>query len=224
MHLLNSLYQNGPDRSYRADGALSTTSPKLILPQATSRSFLLFQNTGANPIRLEHGCARATATLTSGVVTGVTILNAGFGFTLPPQVQFKGGGILPTALTASAWDGRGQIDNWPTPAGSNLLVTPSVQFRPAKATAVLTAGVVTSFVIGDGGAGYTNIPEVMLTNDPNDPFGCADPSIGGGSGLLVPAPSGVLPGSYLLNGTFCHTDAIAVYAATAASFYLEWAP
>lgn len=224
MHLMNSLYQSRPDRSYRADGALSTTSPKLLLPQANSRSFLLFQNTGANAIRLEHGCARATATLTAGVVTSLTILNGGFGFTLPPQVQFKGGGLSPTALTASAWDGRGQIDNWATPAGSNLLVTPPTQYHPARATAVLTAGVVTSFVISDGGAGYTNIPEVLLTNDPLDPFGCADPSLGGGSGLLIPAPTGVLPGSYLLNGTFCHTDAIAVYAATAASFYLEYAP
>lgn len=224
MQLMDSGYQGGNHRAFRADGSLSTTAPKLILPRATSRSFLFFQNTGSNSIYLDHGCARATATLTNGVVTALTILNGGFGFTLPPLVQFKGGGILPTALAASEWDGRGQIDNWPTPSGSNLLVTPPTQFRIAKATAVLTAGVVTSFLISDGGAGYTNIPEVMLSNDPSDPFGCADPSLSSGSGLLVPAPTGVLPGEYVLNGTFCHTDPIAVYASAAAKYYLEYAP
>ena len=220
MHLHNSLNQKGPDRSYRADGSLASTAPRLLLPEATGRSFVSFQNTSGNPMYLEHGCARATATITAGVLTALTILNPGFGFTRAPQVQLKGGGSLTTALTASLWDGRGQIDTWPTPAGQNLLVTPPVVFRPAKVTAVLAAGVLTSFAISDGGAGYTNPPEVMLTNDPNDPFGCADPSYGSGSGSYI--PSG---GTYFLNGTFAHTDAIAIYAAAGSgSYYLEYAP
>jgi len=221
MHLLNSLYQNGPDRAYRADGTLVNTSPKLVMPQATSRSFISFQNTGTNPIYLEHGCARATATIGGGVVTALTILNAGFGFIKAPAVQFKGGGgQYLAALAASGWDGRGQIDNWPTPAGVNTLVTPPIYSRPAKAVAILTSGVVTSFLIQDGGAGYINPPEVLLTNDPLDPFGSADPSIGGGSGAYV--ASG---GTYFLNGTFAHTDTIALYAAAgSATYYLEYAP
>ena len=221
MHLLNSLNQNGPDRSYRADGVLGNTSPKLVLPQAVSRAFLTFQNTGTNPMYLEHGCARAVATLTNGAVTSLTILNPGFGFIKPPLVQFKGGGgQFLSPLTASGWDGQGQIDNWPTPAGVNTLVVPPVYSRIARATANLTAGVVTSFSISDGGAGYICPPTVMLTNDPLDPFGCADPSYGGGAGAFI--ASG---GTYQFNGTFCHTDAIAVYAAAgSASYYLEYAP
>ena len=217
MNLLNSGYQNGTFRAYRADGALSNTSPKLILPQATSRSMLSVLNQGSVLIWLEHGCARATATLTSGVVTGFNILNPGFGFTLPPVVQFKGGGATTlAALSASGWDGRGQIDNWPVPQGYNTLTTPPTNFRPAKAIAILSSGVVTGFTIQDGGAGYVNPPEMLLMNAPNDPFGCADPSYGGGSGVPL--------GNYFLNGTFCHTDAVAVYAATAASYYAEYAP
>ena len=218
--LLNSGYQNGTFRAYRADGTLASSAPKLVIPQAISRSFLSFQNIGANPIYMEHGCARATATLTAGVVTSLSILNGGFGFVLPPRVQFKGGGGPTAAITASAWDGRGQIDNWPTPSGFNTLVTPPVISRPAQATAVLTSGVVTSFIISDGGAGYTNPPDVLLTNDPLDPFGCADPSHSSGSGAYI--ASG---GTYFLNGTFCHTDAIAVYAAAGSgTYYLEFAP
>lgn len=219
MHLFNSGQQNGTDRAYRADGTLVSTAPRLILPQTNSRAFLSIQNIGANAMFMEHGCARAIATITGGVVTAISILNPGFGFTRPPIVQFKGGGTI-TALGASLWDGRGQIDNWQTPQGANLLVTPNTVYRAAKATAVLTAGVVTSFSISDGGAGYTNPPEVLLTNDPLDPFGCADPSYNSGSGVYVG-----LYGSYFLNGTFCHTDAIAFYAsAGSASYYLEYAP
>ena len=221
MNLLNSGYQNGTFRSYRADGALVNTSPKLILPQATSRSMLSVQNIGTTTMYLDHGGARATATITSGVLTSLTILNAGFGYTAPPQVQLKGGGgPIKTALAASGWDGRGQIDNWPTPNGINTLVTPAIYFRPAKVIAVLTAGAVTSFTIQDGGAGYVNPPEVLLVNDPSDPFGCADPSASSGSGFILYAA-----GAYFLNGTFCHTDAIALYAAGGSGSYAcEYAP
>lgn len=221
MNLLNSGYQNGTFRAYRADGTLGTTAPKLILPQAISRSMLSIQNIGTTTMYLDHGGARATATITSGVLTGFTILNGGFGYTAPPQVQLKGGGgPIKTALAASGWDGRGQIDNWPTPSGVNTIAVPPIYFRPAKAYAVLTSGVVTSFVIQDGGAGYANPPEVLMVNDLNDPFGCADPSVNSGSGFILYAA-----GSYFLNGTFCHTDAIALYAAGgSASYAVEYAP
>ena len=142
---------------------MASSSPKLILPQALSRTFLSIYNTGGTAIFMEHGCARATANISNGVVTGFNILNAGFGFTLPGAlVELKGGGgsgfILP-ALAGSGWDERGQIDAWPTPSGVNLLVTPPAYARPCKAHAVLTSGAVTSIVIDDGGSGYTNIPQ-----------------------------------------------------------------
>ena len=38
------------------------------------------------------GSARAYATLTNGVVTSVTVVNAGFGFTYAPLIEFLGGG------------------------------------------------------------------------------------------------------------------------------------
>lgn len=218
MYLMNSGNQFGQTPAYRVDGSLSTTAPKLILPRALSRSFLMIQNTGAATLRIEHGCARATVSLSSGALNTFTILNGGFGFTKPPIVQLKGGGgQYVTAATGAAWDGRGQVDQWPTPDGSNLLVTPPTQFRIGKAHAVLTAGVVTSIVVDDPGAGYVNLPDVELFNDPIDPFGCADPTASGLSLATATAP-------LILNGTFCPTDAIAVQAASATSFYVSYAP
>lgn len=222
MNLLNSGMQGGTFRAYRADGTLGNTSPKLILPQATSRSMLSIQNVGTATMFLDHGCARAKAAITNGVVTGLTILNPGFGFVRAPLVQFKGGGgPIVTALAASGWDGRGQIENWPTPNGVNTIASPAVYFQPAAAIAIINgSGVLTGFTIQNGGAGYVNPPEVLLLNDPADPFGCADPSYNSGSGFILYAA-----GAYFLNGTFCHTDAIALYASGGSATYAcEYAP
>lgn len=221
MYLPNSGNQAARHRVYRADGSLSTTAPKLVLPEASSRAFLHIANVGAAVLWVETGCARATATISGGAVTGFTILNGGFGFTRPPKVELKGGGgPISTALSASAWDGRGQVDIWPTPNGMNLLVTPTTYNRPCIAHAVLTSGVVSSIVVDDPGQGYVNIPNVEMFNDPLDPFGCADPSAGSGSGMSLAATTG----SYTFNGTFCTTNAVAVYAATATSYFVEYAP
>jgi len=226
MYLPNSGGQSGQHRSYRADGTIGNTSPKLILPEGTSRAFLSVQNIGTNPIYLEHGCARATATITNGAVTSIAVLNGGFGFTRPPIVQFKGGGSgsgnLLAPLTASNWDGRGQIDRWPQPSGTVISGTNTPTYnQAAQGVAVLTSGVVTSITILSGGSGYTNPPEIVLTNDPNDPFGCADPSKNSGSGAYLFGSGG----TYFLNGTFCHTDAIALYCpAGSATYMVEYAP
>ena len=79
---------------YRADGSVTTGgTAQLILPRAAPRSSIIIQNTStSDTLYLEFGCARATATLTNGAVTSITVTNAGFGFTYPPSVHFLGGG------------------------------------------------------------------------------------------------------------------------------------
>ena len=221
MYLPNAAGQSGVHRAFRADGSLtSSVLPQLILPQALSRCQLMIMNTSAAGMFMEHGPPRANATITAGVVTAVTVLNGGFNFTLPPTVQFLGGagqgtGVLQgyaDFIANSSWNGRGLIGSV-SPTG-----TSAVTARPAVARAVLTANAVTSIVIDDGGAGYINPPEVLLINDPRDPFGCANPATGGGSGLIL-APSG---GSYYLNHTAMWTDAIALFGTAGSTFFCEY--
>ena len=79
---------------------------------------------------------------------------------------------------------------------------------------------VASVAILDGGAGYVRPPELFIENSlaPLDPYGCADPSVNSGSGLVIYAGA-----SFTFNGTFCPTDAIAVYGATMGdSWALFW--
>jgi hypothetical protein len=210
MFLNNSGTQQGLHRSYRADGALaSSVTPLLVLPQAISRSSMLVMNISGTPMFLEHGCARALVTITAGAVTAITVTNGGFGFTRAPTVEFVGGDA--TYVANAAWNGRG-LPGAQSPSG------PTAQ--PAMAHAVLTGGVVTSIVIDNPGAGYVNPPEVLLTNAVNDPFGCADPSLTAGSGVLL-VPGG---GSMYINGTTCYTDAVALWGTAAAKFTVEYMP
>jgi hypothetical protein len=129
-----------------------------------------------------------TAVLTGGVVTSFTIQNAGFGYTRPPRFEAFGGGN-----GNSSFLGVGQV-GYPSP---NV---------PVKARCVLTAGALTSLVIDNPGSGYVTPPYIALRNDPLDLMGCADPSIGGGSGIFLGATQ-----SYYVNGTACTTDQVAVY-------------
>lgn len=77
--------------------------------------------------------ATATATISGGAVTGITVTNGGSGYTTAPTVNFYGGG--------------------PVVNGGNK----------ARATAVITNGAVTGITLNNGGSGYTSIPAVTIS-------------------------------------------------------------
>ena len=177
---------------YRADGTIAAGgTPQLILPRAAPRSSILLQNTsGTDTLYFEFGCARAKATVSGGVVTAITVTNAGFGFTYPPIVRFLGGG--------NASNGRDLGVGYPNQlAPSNY----------ATAHCVLSSGAISSIVIDNPGSGYDCAPYVQLLNDANDNNGAAVPSATSGFKL---APGASLYQAY----NVVTTDAIAVYGAT----------
>lgn len=177
---------------YRADGSIATGgTPQLILPRAAPRSSIIIQNTStSDTITLEFGCARATATVTNGMVTAITVTNAGFGFTYAPSVHFLGGGNMS--------NGRDLGVGYPNQlAPSNY----------ASAHCVMSGGSISSIVIDNPGSGYDCAPYVQLLNDPNDNYGAAVPSTTSGFKL---APGASLYQAY----NVVTTDAIAVYGAT----------
>lgn len=77
--------------------------------------------------------ATATATISGGAVTGITINNGGSGYTSAPTVNFYGGG--------------------PVVNGGSK----------ARATATLSGGVITGITINNGGSGYTTAPTVVVS-------------------------------------------------------------
>ena len=212
MKLVGSGGQGTPHYQFRVDGSITTGgTPQLLLPATTSRSMLVVMNISDTAMYIEFGGARAHCALTSGVVSSVTVDNAGFGYTLPPIVSFLGG--YPGVTSSSAVAGADTAQPIPTAGNGGG--------RPATAVAVLSTGTVGSITIQDGGAGYQCPPYVFIHNRREDPFGVADPSVNSGSGILLPANGG----SYYVNGTVCTTDAIAIYcASTSKRFTAMWLP
>lgn len=181
------------DNVFRADGAIASGSaPQLVLPEQWQRAMFLFQNLHASAsMFLEFGSARAHATLSSGGVSSVTIDNAGFNFTKPPLVEFLGGYGANSAAIGS------KDPFCPAPS------------HPAAGHATLSGGSVASIVIDDPGAGYLTAPYVRITNNPLDFQGCADPSAGGGTGILLIAGA-----TLTFENTVCPTDPVAVFCST----------
>jgi hypothetical protein len=193
---------------YTADGAVvAGGTPQLVLPVTPSRSFLMLQNLSAGSLYFEFGSARATAALTSGVISSITVTNAGFNFTKPPVVRFAGGGNSGNTSFLGLNQPGGDSPNSSITAG-----------RVARAHCVMTGTApnlfVSSIVIDDGGAGYVIAPYVFIFNSDLDPYGCAAPSAT--SGLLM--ATGAAP--LILNGSSCPTDSISVYGGTTAWAYL----
>lgn len=201
MKLVSAGLQQVRHPLYDASGTITTGgTPQLVLAQSQARSFLLLGNNSAGDLLFEIGSARATSTISNGAVTGFTITNAGFGFTVPPVVRLLGGGNAGN----SSFLGLNQPNG---AAPSNV----------ATAVAVLTGGAVSGFTITNPGSGYVKAPYVFIFNSDLDPYGAAVPSAT--TGILI--KSGSPP--VIFNGTCCPTDPVAVFGATTgAAFTCKW--
>ena len=219
MYLPNANNQSAYHPSYRADGTITTGgTAQLVLPRAYSRCMLMIMNISGTVMYMEHGPPRATATISNGTVTAATVTNAGFGYTLPPLIVFQGG--FGPFVANSVWNGRGLLGS-PAPTGLAAQgdSTNPVYNRPAQAHCVMSGGAVSSIVIDDPGFGYVNPPEIVMYNQPNDPFGCAVPSAT--SGIILAATGGF----YYLNHTAMWTDPVAIFgASTGLGFTVEYMP
>lgn len=101
-------------------------------------------------------------------VQGVEIANAGFGYTVAPQVSFFGGGGAGAEAYSEIADGIVGIITV-TSGGSGYAESPSVTFvgvasTSAQATAVVTNGSISAIRIVDTGIGYTVAPQVIIGN------------------------------------------------------------
>lgn len=206
MYLTGSREQHVKNHIYDASGTITTGgTAQLVLPDVTSRASLIFINNSTANMLLEFGGARATAALSGTGVASCTVTNAGFNYSLAPNVTFYGGGFNSGNITNTSF--LGAIP--PTPD------FPSAA-SPAKAHCVMTGTVpnlsIASIVIDSPGSGYVAPPYVYIGNSFNDPNGAALPSATVGI-LLLPN------GSYTPNGTTCTTDAMSVFCATTSSAF-----
>lgn len=197
--------QNLRIRLFDASGTITSGgTAQIVLPEAKMRSSLLIENISDTDMFIEIGAARATAAITTGAVSSISVTNAGLGYSIAPTVKFVGGaypGSLTTALTLSLPSDA----SWPSPQ------------HVAKAHCVMTGSApnmtISSIVIDDGGSGYQYPPYVELTNSLLDPWGAAVPSTT--SGILLKSSGG----SYTSNGTVCTTDQISIFCASSSKAF-----
>jgi hypothetical protein len=196
MHLPGIRGQASPTPFLDFSGSVTTGgTAQIVAPQQIGRSYLYFKNTSTADMWVGFGGARATATLSSGAVSSVTVTNAGFNYTFAPQVVFLGGGRS-NALA----DGVGGGATFPAPS------------NPATAHCNMAAGValnkVNTITVDNAGSGYLAAPYVYLFSDPRDPFGVYLPAAS--SGILLAAAS--VP--FVMDASICTTDAISVFGGT----------
>lgn len=210
MYFQNTKAQVRSDPIYDASGVIGSGGTQLVLPVHQSRAHFFFQNNGTHAMWVEFGSARATATISGGAVASISVANAGFNFTYPPNVRFAGGG--------NAGNSKFLGLNQPGGEGPNTKLT---QATPATAHCVMTSSAVagnkvSSIVVDNGGAGFVIAPFVFIYNDQLDPYGCAVPS--SGVGIQVGAGGG----SIYYNGTACPTDSVAVFGTANDAFTCKW--
>jgi hypothetical protein len=103
-------------------------------------------------------------------VQGVEIINAGYGYTVPPAVSFFGGGGSGARAIASIGDGVVGVITV-TSGGSGYAEPPTVTFvgvasTAAQASAVVTNGSISEIRIINTGVGYTVTPQIII----GDPY------------------------------------------------------
>lgn len=109
-------------------------------------------------------------------VQQVLVTNAGYGYTVAPQVRFIGGGGSGATGIASIGDGIVGIITVTNP-GSGYATPPIISFSgtstvSAAATAVVSAaGTITSIYITNAGLGYTVSPTITIGNPAINSFG-----------------------------------------------------
>lgn len=211
MYLLNARGQNQRDTFFDFSSTITTGgTPQLLLPERKSTSFLFIQNISGTDMYIKFGSAKAHAVLTSGVVSSVVIDDAGFGFTLPPTVQFLGGGGI-------GWNYNDGLNNGST---SPLSICPNnfATGQAVLASSAIAGSKVNSITVLNGGAKYKQAPYVSIMNNFNDPMGCGISSAT--SGVWLNAAGG----SWTSNGTMTPTDPISIFCATTGTaFTCYWA-
>jgi hypothetical protein len=145
--------------------------------------------------------AIATAVLTAGVVTSITVNNQGDGYISGKvAVVISGPGNTGTTATASATVTDGKITAITVNTGGSQYITvptvtvvSKVEKIQAKATAnVNSEGSITSFTINNAGGGYLATPTVTITP--------AVPSAGSGASAVATVAAGIVSSMTLLTG------------------------
>jgi len=186
-----------------------------VLNQTPAQRFVVdVTRTVPSPVILSGGGgtgATATATVSGGPLTALTVTNGGSGYSVAPAVVLSGGGG--TGATATATISGGVVTGFTVASGgSNYTSAPTVRLAigtGATATATVVSGAVTALTVTSGGSNYTTAPIVAVSG-------------GTGASATATLVNGSVTGFTLTNGgsgyaptVTSETGALAVQGASA---------
>ncbi len=152
-----------------ATAASEITSPGTIESISVTEGAFGWTGTPTIVINGNGSGATATATVTGGVLTGITLVNKGSGYSGLVTVDIRSGSGA-TAAVGSLNDDGTVTGVVVTNSGTGYSVAPTVTFSgggtpttPATAVANISGGRVTGITITNPGAGYASAPTVTLT-------------------------------------------------------------
>lgn len=206
MYLLQSAAQNRVDQLFDASGTITSGgTAQLMLPQSKSRAHLLIVNNSSAVLYIQIGVLPGKATISGGVVTGITVPDVGFGFQAPPDIFIYGGGNSNNLGSFGA-----TMPDWPPPSSA-------AQAIAVMGSSPISGQNISSITVTSGGSGYLAAPYVNIVAKSYDPTGVGVPSAT--AGIQIPANGGQI----VYNGTTCPTSAISVYGATTGQAYIcKW--
>ena len=147
---------------YGDDDVNTTTNSQYIVYPSTINSVTVNSggtnyNTSSTQVTISGGGgsgAVLTPTISGGVITALTVSNAGIGYTGPPTISITSGLINTTSLVG----GTGYVD-----VNTQFVITggggSGTVIIPTVASGVITALTITSF-----GSGYVTTPTIIITS------------------------------------------------------------
>jgi hypothetical protein len=147
------------------------------LPRVAISSAPSGGQTGIATVELISGVVACNSNINPNLksIQSAPLVNAGYGYTVAPQVRFIGGGGSKATATATIGDGVVGIITLTSP-GSGYYTQPTITFTnevflsgvttvSAAATAVVSAaGTITDIRITNAGLGYSVAPTIIINN------------------------------------------------------------
>jgi CubicO group peptidase (beta-lactamase class C family) len=162
---------NAPDRWFKM------VANNIAGPLGMQSTYLEVPPSAAGRASAGYDRALATATVSNGEVSSISVFNPGGPYTTAPNVQIVGGGGSGATATAVLDSSTGTVEAITVSnGGSGYVAPPTVTFSSgtAVAQAVVSAGKIVGISRIDGGRGYNGAPTVTISG-------------GGGSGATAEA-------------------------------------
>jgi CubicO group peptidase (beta-lactamase class C family) len=198
------------------DGWYGQVDQRILRPLGMRSTFLHVPDQQSQRKAKGYNLALASATVSGGAISDISVLGGGVGYASAPKVTIAGGGGSGAEATATVAKGKvTAITVAPGAGGSGYVAPLSIMFnnggstKIARALPIVSGGAVKAVLVLFGGAGYQRVPQVTISGGGLGATAIAHIANGrvvavtvdhGGSGYADPLSVIVAPGNPMSSG------------------------